>query len=392
MVGKRLAELGGRLLVASAEGTIFEIAGGRYSDQAHLDNFLKAHEGDRIRVDRIGRESDYVDDPALSMVLAVQPCVIKGQAMHATIRGKGFLARWLFSLPPSPVGKRQVAAPPVPPEVAKAYYTNMLNLWKSQGGVDQDGNRRVGWFNLGSEADAVLQDFEAWLEPQLAEEGELGWIADWAGKLAGAVVRLAGILHAAAGIAVGPSMLATVPAGVVCAAVRLAREYLLPHALAAFGLMGSDRRVADARRAIAWIRRSVKTVNSVKGVRVLSRRDIHANVLGSTYSAEEVDSVIGLLTRHGYLRSAPIDKKPGRGRAPGPRFEVHPQLLMGQGEAPPSQYSQNSQNRADGGGATPPSIPLPAIGEAKASSAAETSDPPGRTWIDPESGQEVCEL
>jgi hypothetical protein len=391
-VAKGLAELGGRLLVTSAEGTTFEIACGRYSEQAHLDNFLKAHEGDRIRVDRIGRESDYVDDPALSMVLAVQPCVIKGQAMHATIRGKGFLARWLFSLPPSPVGKRQVAPPPVPPEVAKAYHTNMLALWKSQGGVDQDGNRCVGWFILGAEADAVLQDFEAWLEPQLAEDAELGWIADWAGKLAGAVIRLAGVLHAAAGIAMGPSMPATISPGVVCAAVRLAREYLLPHALAAFGLMSADRRVADARRVIAWIRRTVNSVNSVNGVRVLSRRDIHAKILGSTYKADDVDAVTGVLLRHSYLRPALIERKTGPGRQPSPTFEVHPSLVFRNDPAPPSQNSQNSQNHADVGGALSPSAHHPTDGEALAGSANGDGELPGRTWIDPETGEEVCEL
>ena len=40
-------------------------------------------------------------------------------------------------------------------------------------------------------------DFSAWLEPQLSEHGALAHIADWAGKLAGAAARIAGLLHAA---------------------------------------------------------------------------------------------------------------------------------------------------------------------------------------------------
>jgi hypothetical protein len=345
-VGKRLAQQGGRLLVASAEGTVFEIACGRYSEgHDHLDNFLKAHEGDRIRVDRVGRESDYVDDPALSMALAVQPVIIKGQAAHATSRGKGFMARWLYAVPKSPIGTRLVAAPPVPEEVAAAFRGHMLALWRAPGGVDANGNKAVGWFRFGPEADAVLRNFEAWLEPHLAEDGDLGWVADWAGKLAGAAARVAAILHACAGIASGTSMPAVIPAATAEAAVRLAKDYLIPHACAAFDLMRSDDRTRDCRRAVDWLRRTF--VNCVNGIRVVSRRDLHANLFGSRYSPEEVDGVINLLVRRGYLRKAEEDAAQKQGRPSSPRFEVHPSLFA---SGDPGNGSHNSQNSGEGGG------------------------------------------
>jgi hypothetical protein len=42
-----------------------------------------------------------------------------------------------------------------------------------------------------------LYQFQTELEPMLSPYGELGPINDWGGKLCGAVVRIAGLLHGA---------------------------------------------------------------------------------------------------------------------------------------------------------------------------------------------------
>lgn len=47
-----LADNNGRMAMFSAEGGIFDILGGMYSNSANIDTFLKAHCGDSIRVDR----------------------------------------------------------------------------------------------------------------------------------------------------------------------------------------------------------------------------------------------------------------------------------------------------------------------------------------------------
>src|SRR5262249_7972024 len=49
-LGKTLIEQGGRLMQAGAEGTPFEIAGGRYAEVENFDVYLKAHDGDPLRV------------------------------------------------------------------------------------------------------------------------------------------------------------------------------------------------------------------------------------------------------------------------------------------------------------------------------------------------------
>ena len=73
-----LAENNGKMSVVSAEGGIFDILAGRYSNGVNIDTFLKGHAGDSLRVDRRGRPSEYIAHPALSVLLTIQPAVLDG--------------------------------------------------------------------------------------------------------------------------------------------------------------------------------------------------------------------------------------------------------------------------------------------------------------------------
>jgi len=53
---------------------------------------------------------------------------------------------------------------------------------------------------LSDEAEALSEQFYNALEPRLGKDGDLEHMADWAGKLHGAVLRIAGLLHAVEGI------------------------------------------------------------------------------------------------------------------------------------------------------------------------------------------------
>src|SRR5262249_16267859 len=82
-----------------------------------------------------------------------------------------------------------------------------------------------------------------------------------------------------------PNRGAALPHAAAGAAIRLGRDYLLAHAQAAFGVMGTSQVVADARGTLAALRElgnSVISVNSVTGGSLLeiSRRDLHARVFG----------------------------------------------------------------------------------------------------------------
>jgi len=148
--------------------------------------FLKGHAGDPLRTDRVNRTREAIDHPALSCALAVQPDVIAGLAERASLRGRGFLARWLYALPDSKVGQRKTAPLPVPGAVAQDYRQGRLWLWGlSPSAVQgQEAGRDVP-FTAG--ADEALRELERRLEPQLAEGEPLSYLAGWGGKLAGRV-------------------------------------------------------------------------------------------------------------------------------------------------------------------------------------------------------------
>src|SRR5262249_55470340 len=155
-LGNLLWRQGGRILQASAEGTAFEIAKGRYSETANFDVYLKGHSGDPLRIARMSRDSEFVDQPALSCALTVQPDVIRGLAENASMRGRGFLARWLYAIPVSQVGRRKTKPAPVPKQVSEAYRTNMLALWRLPGRVGPDGRPEPIWLQFSPGADRAL--------------------------------------------------------------------------------------------------------------------------------------------------------------------------------------------------------------------------------------------
>ena len=95
---------------------MFDQMAGRYNQAAgpNLGVYLKGHAGDLLKVDRRGRPPEYVERPCLTIGLAVQPEVLRGLASRPGFGGRGLLARFLYSLPESLVGRRQPGAPPVP--------------------------------------------------------------------------------------------------------------------------------------------------------------------------------------------------------------------------------------------------------------------------------------
>ena len=291
------------MLLASAEGTAFEIAKGRYSETANFEVFLKGHSGDPLRVGRISRDSEAINYPSLSAALAVQPDVMSGLAEQASMRGRGFLARWLYSLPTSKVGKRKIAAAPMPERVRADYRAGMIALW----GVPEPdpSDSEPGWkvpFSQG--ADESLRELERWLEPQLADGEPMSYLAGWASKLAGAVARLSVGLHMAATLATDSPWMGEISRETVEAAITLSRDYFLPHAQAAFGAMGANENAKDAARVVGWLTGlDCETVKVWKGVPIVTKADIHRKSFGGSRSVEEVRAVCRLLCEHGYLRS-----------------------------------------------------------------------------------------
>ena len=327
-----LREQGGRIAVMSAEGDVFDLMAGRYSmkGMGNFGVFLKGHAGDALRVDRVGR-SEFVKAPAITIGLAVQPDVICGLAERPDFRGRGLLARFLYALPVTLLGRRDPDAPPVPDHVRAAYYANVIALLNISFGTDENGDPGPRLLRLGPEGQASMRDFEKWLEPQLSEFGELGGMTDWAGKLVGAVGRIAGNLHMALFADTSAAWDVPISQETVANAIRIGR-YLIPHAKAAFAAMGADAAVEHAKTILRWINH--------QNVRHFTKRDVHQALRARFRRVEELDAPLALLLSHEYIRKPPEPTNAGPGRKPSPMFEVNPLWA--------SQNTHNPQNTGGG--------------------------------------------
>ncbi|NYH78199.1 hypothetical protein FHR84_001521 [Actinopolyspora biskrensis] len=304
-----LSQQNGRIAVLSAEGGIFAILAGRYSGAPNLDVFLKGHGGDMIRIDRKGRPSECIDNPAITLGLTVQPAIIDELSHTALFRGSGLLARFLYSLPDSRVGQRLADPPPVPENIATTYDEHLRGLVHT---LHAWTDPAVLAFT--PEANQILVELHNEIEPKLdPQRGEWAHIGDWAGKQIGQTVRLASLLHLAA----HPSEPWTIPvaADTVKRARRLAR-YFTAHALAVFDRLGADPDLEAARILLDWIQRT--------GPESFTKREAHRANRGERFrQANDLNPALALLEDHGHIAYVEPTRT-GPGRPPSPRYYTHP--------------------------------------------------------------------
>jgi hypothetical protein len=244
----------------------------------------------------------------LTLGLALQPDVLRDIAHIPGFRGRGLLARILYSLPENTVGRRRIGAPAVPPEVEAAYDRHLRGLVLTLADVAEPAI-----LALTAAADTRMLDLEAALEPRLAAHAELGHIADWASKLNGAIARLAGLLNLATHLRDGWA--SPIGARVVDDAAALG-DYYLTHALAVFDHMGADPIVEDARAIIDWISRTNRSR--------FTRRELFRGVSSTRFrKVTDLDRPLDLLEQHGYIRRGPTPPPTG-GRPASPPYDVNP--------------------------------------------------------------------
>ena len=300
-----LAENNGCAAVVSAEGGIFDIISGLYSRNVNIDVFLKGHSGDTIRVDRIGRASESIIHPALTMVLAVQPEVLNGLMSNNTFRGRGLTARFLYSMPKSTVGSRSFSTEPIP-EGVRVRYQDLIEAILSSDNEQQP-------ISLDDGAGEVLETLFNEVEGRL--KGDLAEIPDWAGKFVGSVLRISGILH----VMKYPkdSMFDPVDRETMENAVTIGR-YFLEHAKAAYSLMGADAVNKNARYLLSAIKRERLTEFSRRDAMRLCRR---------FKTAEGLQPVLDRLCEYGYLAAKPLPPAHGAGRKPSEIYLTNPAVL-----------------------------------------------------------------
>lgn len=278
-----MANNGGTLAVISTEGGIFDLMAGRYSNKVNIDVWLKGHCGDAIYVDRKTREAESILHPALSAILTIQPCVLEEIMSNTTMSGRGLIARFLYSSPPSRIGTREFCTAPIPPEVSAAYRSLVYRLMALP--LLEEPHKLI----LSPDAGELLSDYFNHHEKYLVGEGQA--ISDWASKYIGTVLRIAGLLHAAE-MAEGGSPIIT--AETIERAMTIG-NYFLQHAQYAYSMMGTDLSIQKAKFVMAKLKK--------KGVREIKRNELFQMCRGKFFKkTEEIFPTLELLEEHGYIR------------------------------------------------------------------------------------------
>lgn len=318
-LGIMLADQGGRIASMSPEGGVFDLMAGLYSKSGipQFGVYLMGHSGDDLVTDRVSRPSVRVERPALTCAYVIQPAVIRGLAGAPAFRGRGLLARFLYAAPRSWIGEREIAPAPVSDATLSAYRLAVRALAEDDGGAV---------LRLTSGAAGLLRDWESEVEAMLADGGAMESVRDWGGKLAGATLRIAAVLHCAERGPVGH-----IEGPTLAAAVAIAR-YLVPHADAVLTMILGDEEGAgdDARYLLRWIVRHDR--------REFTRSEAQHHGKRRFPRASDIDPALAELTRRGYIRPQQM-KTTGPGRPPSPTYAVNPAVF-----ADPKRRSHNSRN------------------------------------------------
>ncbi len=312
---------GGMCSIISAEGGILEIFAGRYSGGCeNIDNALKAYSADPIRVDRMSGRRVTIPEPALTILLMLQPKMLADMIGNRGMNDRGLTGRFLYSIPKSRVGSRKIDPDPVPEEIRKTYEELVFSLLSDS--IEDPTREEI---SLSEGASQLWQAFSKDLEPKLVEEYHD--IQKWAGKIAGTTLRIAGLICR---VNAGKD-------GLVCRdpweelphyeiteedmrnAIRIAR-YFIEHAQAAFCRMGLEKLTSQARKVLEIIRRQKWSTFSLRDI----QQQTHI-----LRTADEIQSVLDHLQDYGYIQITDMETHRRPGRPSNPKYRANPVIFQG---------------------------------------------------------------
>ncbi|MCF6409008.1 YfjI family protein [Pseudalkalibacillus salsuginis] len=305
-----LAENNEKMAILSAEGGgIFSIMAGRYSSdgKANIEIFLKGFSGDYCAVDRIGRAAKVLRNPALTIGLFVQPHVV--QDTPPSFQERGLMPRFLYSFPKSLVGNRKIRPESIKEEVKNAYSTTIRNLLSFE--VPDPIQ-----LTLDENARRLEETLREDVESMFLEGGDLAEMKEWGSKLAGQIIRVAGLLHVADYANELPFSNTKIEEispqinELTFSRARQLTKYFIEHAKAAYDCMKADRRTEDVKYLLNVIKKKQKSVIEYREIQMLTRKRF--------YRAEHLKNTLFDLEDRGYIR-----KKEGRKKV----YQVNPYFL-----------------------------------------------------------------
>lgn len=305
-----MATQGERMAVLSEEGTLFGHLCGMYSKTPNNAIFLKGHDGGTYSVDRRDTtKKAFLKYPSITSLIATQPDVLEALGARPELRGQGMLARFLYGLPRSRVGEKMFAMTGLDPVLQETYNRVISRLlltrplsWPQVAPLSKEAHFELGApqaLLLDADALEMFRDYCVHLDRLSAPDQPLASIRDWASKLRGATLRIAGLLHVVDCLAESQAPESyTISLSTMDRAGRIA-EYFLEHAKRVFCLIGRDEAEKDATAVLDWLKRTA--------VRQFTRRQAQRE--STCRHGGRLESATKLLEKNGWI--APVARVGG---------------------------------------------------------------------------------
>jgi len=178
----------GRMAVMDDEGSVFDTLSGIYNTgQANINLFLKSYDGSPHTILRRTSDSISLDCPLLTMGIMTQPQQFRQAMATPQFSGRGLVQRFLYSFPEGRAGQQTYTSSDIPQGVQRAYnelIERLLRLPASDTVIVHD-----------RESYDYFQGYFELLQDKMKPDGMFGNMKDYAAKMFGKVLRIAGLLH-----------------------------------------------------------------------------------------------------------------------------------------------------------------------------------------------------
>lgn len=270
-----------KISILSDEG-VFDVMSGLYtSGRSNINIYLNAYDGQSISIGSL-----LLQRPLITFGICCQPSVISDFIGDRRFIGKGLAQRFLFSRPPSMLGKRVLQYAPVEPSIRNDYTELINRLLEMQNTNDV--------IKMSPEAFEVFSTFYDEIEVKLGQQGKYSVSRTFLSKLSGKTARICGLLHLC-----GHTVNAPVSAETVASAIKIARYFIEQNEV----IFSTDSDLAVAEYAADRIITNAKK-NNCDSFRA---RDIKR--FCQKYKAKQLDEALTILCEHNYIQFTPDDKK-----------------------------------------------------------------------------------
>lgn len=324
-LGVLMTENKERMSIITGEAEFLNNLDGMYNGGkvTSLDLVLEAWGGGRVSIHRITRDAVLLKSPLLSLGFGAQPLFFTDRKNKSAFRARGVDGRFLYVMPSSFQGARNVRISPHLPEEIQEPYARVIKLLMDEY-REPESNKQATPLVLTEEAEEEMYQFAEAIEAKLGKGGELEEMRDWANRIVDNVGRIAALFHCVE----HPEAPAQdyIPLETVSKAVTLG-YYFIEHAKAAYGLMDDDELIAKAKKVLEWIQRQAAADGNWKQFSV---RECHTALRRKKDFAHvsEIKTALQELEERHYVRQAPIVRSSSK---PTVIYEVNPSILTHKG-------------------------------------------------------------